>query len=145
MVVVNSPALSALSHYSLSGGKAVMMPECGGDLLALAHVHAHGVSRYYFHVFFTRTSTPPFRVTRLSHEFCLSSMQPGHETDYIQYIPCLERVGGVLVLPYGRQDLEAMVFTMGITDAVKMLRSLEENHESVVPAVEVMEQNVLSN
>eukprot|EP00952_Eustigmatos_sp_NYUAD-ZCMA_P012930 51660-Eustigmatos_ZCMA.PRE.1 len=59
---------------------------------------------------------PPFRITRLSHEFCFSSIQRPNDGDWIQFPPCLERVGDVLVMPYGRQALECMALTMRMQD-----------------------------
>ena len=66
------------------------------------------------------------QVRRVSQEFCLSSLTRPNDCDRIQFVMNLERVGDILILPYGRQDLEPMVLTTAMTEVLAMLRPLED-------------------
>lgn len=86
----------------------------------------------YFHAFFTLSHGEPYKIQKLSHEFCFSSMDRQEDCDRIQFINDIERVGGVLVVGYGRWDLEPMIFTITIEEVLDMLRPIDSVEGSAV-------------
>jgi hypothetical protein len=67
---------------------------------------------------------PPYRIVRVSPEWCISSLTRPNDCEAIQFITSIERDGSVLILSYGANDLEARVLTVRLEDVMSMLKTL---------------------
>lgn len=124
-----SPTHDELIHYNLNGGKLIHIPETD-ELLGMVHRHRNYDQRsgnwgtHYTQAFFTLNSSYPHKILRISHEFCFQSLAREDECEAIQFSPEFERVGDVLLIPYGAMDLEAIIFTVELSDILDILRPL---------------------
>jgi hypothetical protein len=126
---IRQPELEGMEKMKLNGGKLLDLPETR-ELLGIIHIH-HGFktrasywNSHYTQAFFTMNREPPFRVLRLSNEFCIASATRPDVCDSIQFVMSIEREGDQLILPYGRNDVEAMVLTIPFEKLDSMLQPL---------------------
>jgi hypothetical protein len=128
--VEEQPELKGMDVFNLNGGKMVLLHE-SGERLGLIHRH-YGMNNtsgvwgtHYTHAFFTMSMKPPYRILRVSHEWCIGSLVRPGDCEAIQFVTSIERDGGVLILGYGANDLEAMVMTLRVDDVLGMLRPVK--------------------
>lgn len=132
-----SPTHDELMHYNLNGGKLIYIPETD-ELLGMVHRHRDYDHRsgnwgtHYTQAFFTLNSSYPHKILRISHEFCFQSLAREDECEAIQFSPEFERVGDTLLIPYGAMDIEAMIFTVKLSDALDMLRPLGKREKKML-------------
>eukprot|EP00404_Azadinium_spinosum_P024923 CAMPEP_0180598706 /NCGR_PEP_ID=MMETSP1037_2-20121125/23009_1 /TAXON_ID=632150 /ORGANISM="Azadinium spinosum, Strain 3D9" /LENGTH=530 /DNA_ID=CAMNT_0022617335 /DNA_START=88 /DNA_END=1677 /DNA_ORIENTATION=+ len=82
---------------------------------------AVGTSHHYMHFFFTLSRGPPYKLQRLSPEFCFSSAHRPSDCESVQYASSIVLDGDNLHIGYGITDCEAAVMTV---DTVEVLNSL---------------------
>lgn len=125
------PVRMRVRRFKLNGGNTIHLPETN-ELLGVIHLHhanafakASFGNSYYTHAFFTMSDKPPYRVLRVSNEWCIGSATRPAACDSIQFVMNMESDGEMLILPYGRNDVEAMVLTMPLEQAKEMLLPIE--------------------
>jgi len=100
----------------------------GSESLGMAH---HGT-----HFFFTVSAGPPYKLQRLSPEFCFASARHPSDCESVQYASSLAVDGDKLHIGYGIMDCEAAVMTVNTVDVVETLRLIEVSagHSIMAPA-----------
>jgi len=79
---------------------------------------------HYTQFWFTYNMKPPFRITRMSPEFCFQSDQDSEDCDSIQFVTGMQRVGesDTITISYGVSDFYGYVATVNVSTVVNSLR-----------------------
>lgn len=122
------------------GTNAFMVPFGDDELLGMAHFHRPfdrneneyaRFGHHYTHAFFTISSSPPFRLKRLSAELLLPSKHHPDDGEIIQFISGLEVHTDKVVLAWGINDCEGAAGTIDVSVVEGMLRDVPEGKEVV--------------
>jgi len=139
------------SHFHGTNAFMVYLPT-SDEFLGIGHFHRpHGrdafnpyarFGHHYTHTFFTISSKPPFRLTRLSQEFMLpskSNILGDDDGEIIQFLSGLEVISGdqskngkdYAVIAYGINDCEGAAVYLEMDRVNQLLRPVEVGKEVV--------------